>query len=159
MAINVLRTDIQLRMKDPGLTTQVCSSCPINSKASVSWVWRRLNIFQFLSGSTQPFASGYTSTVSKLARCTDRACQDLLMASSCAREDSGWMLGNTTSLKGWSGTGMGCPGRWCSHRPWGVQGMFGCCVEGHGLARTIGKGQMVGLDDPFPTLAILWFYN
>ena len=34
------------------------------------------------------------------------------MASSCAREDSGWMLGNTTSLKGWSGTGMGCPERW-----------------------------------------------
>ena len=31
------------------------------------------------------------------------------MASSCAREDSGWTLGNTTtSLKGWSGTGMGC---------------------------------------------------
>jgi len=30
----------------------------------------------------------------------------------------------------------------------GVQGMFGCCVEGHGLARTTGDGQMVGLDDP-----------
>ena len=40
------------------------------------------------------------------------------MASSCAREDSGWTLGNTTSLKGWSGTGMGCPERWWSHRPW-----------------------------------------
>jgi len=40
------------------------------------------------------------------------------MASSCAREDSGWTLGNTTSLKGWSGTGMGCPRRWWSHRPW-----------------------------------------
>jgi len=25
---------------------------------------------------------------------------------------------------------------------------FGCCVEGHGLARTIGEGRMVGLDDP-----------
>jgi len=34
------------------------------------------------------------------------------MASSCAREDSGWTLGNTTSLKGWSGAGMGCPERW-----------------------------------------------
>ena len=33
------------------------------------------------------------------------------MASSCAREDSGWTLGNTTSLKGWSDTGMGCPER------------------------------------------------
>ena len=38
------------------------------------------------------------------------------MASSCAREGSGWTLGNTTSLKGWSGTGMGCPERWWSHR-------------------------------------------
>ena len=33
------------------------------------------------------------------------------MASSCARVDSGWTLGNTTTLKGWSGTGMGCPER------------------------------------------------
>ena len=40
------------------------------------------------------------------------------MASSCTREGSGWMLGNTTSLKGWSGTGMGCAERWWSHRPW-----------------------------------------
>ena len=24
--------------------------------------------------------------------------------------------------------------------PGGVQGLFGCCVEGHGLARTIGDG-------------------
>jgi len=37
------------------------------------------------------------------------------MASRCAREDSGWMLGNTTPLKGWSGTGMDCPERWWSH--------------------------------------------
>ena len=27
------------------------------------------------------------------------------------RQRSGWMLGNTASLKGWSGTGMGCPER------------------------------------------------
>ena len=37
------------------------------------------------------------------------------MASSCVREGSGWTLGNTTSLKRWSGTGMGCPERWWSH--------------------------------------------
>jgi len=37
------------------------------------------------------------------------------MASSCAREGSGWTLGNTASLKGWSGTGMGWPERWWSH--------------------------------------------
>jgi len=27
------------------------------------------------------------------------------------------------------------------------QGMFECCVEGHGLARTIGDGRIVGMDD------------
>ena len=32
--------------------------------------------------------------------------------------------------------------------PGGVQRAFGCCVEGHGLARTIGDGWMVGLGDP-----------
>ena len=32
--------------------------------------------------------------------------------------------------------------------PAGVQRMFGCCIEGHGLARTIGDGWMIGLDDP-----------
>ena len=32
--------------------------------------------------------------------------------------------------------------------PGGVQREFRCCVEGRGLARTIGEGQMVGLDDP-----------
>lgn len=29
----------------------------------------------------------------------------------------------------------------------GVQGMSGCCVEGHGLVRTIGGRWMVGLHD------------
>jgi len=29
-----------------------------------------------------------------------------------------------------------------------VQGMFGCCVEGHGLVRTVGDGRMIGLGDP-----------
>ena len=32
--------------------------------------------------------------------------------------------------------------------PGGVQRAFGCCVERHGLVRTIGEGRMVGLDDP-----------
>jgi len=32
--------------------------------------------------------------------------------------------------------------------PDGVQGAFGCCVEEHGLVRTIGEGWMVGLGDP-----------
>ena len=42
-------------------------------------------------------------------------------------------------------------------KPGGVQRAFGCCVEGHGLVRTIGDGWMVGLGDPvgLPTLVIL----
>ena len=32
--------------------------------------------------------------------------------------------------------------------PGGVQRTFRCCVEGHGLERTIGDGRIVGLDDP-----------
>jgi len=40
------------------------------------------------------------------------------MASSCARGDSSWTLGNTFSLRAWSGTETGCPGRWWSHHPW-----------------------------------------
>jgi len=66
------------------------------------------------------------------------------MASSCAREGSGWMLGNTTSLTGWSGTGGGGG----VTDPGGVERTFGCCVEGHGSVRNIGEGRMVGLDDP-----------
>jgi len=62
------------------------------------------------------------------------------MASSCTREGSGWTLGNTTSLKGWSGTGMGCPRGGGDTDPRGVQGTFGRCVERHGLLRTIGDG-------------------
>ena len=32
--------------------------------------------------------------------------------------------------------------------PGDVQETCGCGTEGHGLARTIGEGRMVGLDDP-----------
>jgi len=32
--------------------------------------------------------------------------------------------------------------------PGGVHRAFGCCVEGHGLARNTGDGRMVGLGDP-----------
>jgi len=84
------------------------------------------------------------------------------MASSCTREGSGWTLGNTASLKGWSGTGMGCPERWWSHQPWrcsrnvwplcwGTRFSENCCwwVDGW-------TGQSCG---SFPTLVILWFYE
>ena len=68
------------------------------------------------------------------------------MALSCTREGSGWTLGNTTSLKEaleWAAQGGGGV-----TNPGGVQGTFGCCVEGHGLVRTIGDVWMTGLGDP-----------
>ena len=64
------------------------------------------------------------------------------MASSCAREDSGWTLG-----KGAQG---GQALEWAAQRGGGVtdhggvQRVFGCCVEGHGLVRTIGEGRTSG---------------
>jgi len=84
------------------------------------------------------------------------------MASSCAREDSGWMLGNTTSLKGWSGTGMGCTERWWSHWPWWCsKSVWMLCwgtwfSEKHWWRANGWTGWSCG---SFPTLAILWFYE
>jgi len=43
--------------------------------------------------------------------------------------------------------------------PGGVETAFGCCVEGHGLARTIGEGGMVGLDDPVGLFQPYPFYD
>jgi len=43
--------------------------------------------------------------------------------------------------------------------PGGVQGTFGHCVEGHGLARTIGDGWMVGLGDPVGLFQPWLFYD
>ena len=84
------------------------------------------------------------------------------MASSCTREDSGWTLGNTTSLKGWSGTGMGCPERWWSHRAWRCSKSvwmlcWGTLFSGNHWWRANGwTGWSCG---SFPTLAILRFYD
>ncbi len=70
-----------------------------------------------------------------------------------AREGLGWILGNTTSLKEWSGTAWAAQEGGGVTDPGGVQGTFGRCVEGHGLVRTIGDGWMVGLS------AILWVFS
>jgi len=83
------------------------------------------------------------------------------MASSCAREGSGWTLGNTTSLKGWSGTGMGWPERWWSHRPWWCSKSvwtlcWGTWFSGNHWWRA--DGWTGWSCRSFPTLAILWFY-
>jgi len=82
------------------------------------------------------------------------------MDSSCAREGSGWMLGNTTSLKEWSGTGMGCPERWRSHRAWWCSMSIWMLCWGTWFSenywwRTNGwTGWSCG---SFPPFAILWF--
>lgn len=34
------------------------------------------------------------------------------------QEALGWMLGNISPLKGWSGIGVGWPGQWWNHHPW-----------------------------------------
>ena len=75
---------------------------------------------------------------------------------------SGCTLGNTTSLKGWSGTGMGCPERWWSHRPWWCSKSIWMLCWGTWFSKNhwwwvnSWTGWSCG---SFPTLAILWFYD
>ena len=54
-------------------------------------------------------------------------------ASSCAREDSGWTLGNTTSLKGWSE-------RWWSPTLEVFKEHLDVVLSVHGVVRTVGDG-------------------
>jgi len=68
----------------------------------------------------------------------------------------------TTPLKGCSGTGMGCPERWWSHRAWWCSKSiwmlyWGTWFSGNHWGRVNGwTGWSCG---SFPTLAILWFYE
>jgi len=55
------------------------------------------------------------------------------------------MIGSETPKDGASGMQRRRKGVWPSYRGHPYRG---CCVEGHGLARTIDEGRMVGLDDP-----------
>ena len=84
------------------------------------------------------------------------------MASSCAREDSGWTLGNTTCLKGWSGTGTGCPERWWSHWHWWCSKNVWMLFWGTWFSENYwwrANGWTGWSCGSFPTLAILWFYE
>jgi len=54
---------------------------------------------------------------------------------------------------------MGSQGGGGVTNPGGVRRTFGCCVEGHGLARTIGDGWMIGLSDPVGLLQPQRFYD
>jgi len=82
------------------------------------------------------------------------------ITSSCARGDSGWILESISSLKEWSGTGTGCPGRWWSHHPWR------CSRNLYRLYLwTWFSGEILLVNGwldrrscrSFPTLLILWF--
>jgi len=54
------------------------------------------------------------------------------MASHCTRGGSGWLLGNISSQKEWSGRGMGCPGSGGVTIPGGVPDLWRCGMEEHG---------------------------
>jgi len=72
----------------------------------------------------------------------------------------GWTLGTTTPLKEWSGIGMGCPGRWWSHRSWRCsRNIWTLCwrtwfSENHWWWVNGWTGWSCG---SFPTLVIQWF--
>jgi len=76
------------------------------------------------------------------------------MASGCVRGGLGWILGQMSSLREWSGVGTGCPGKWWSCHPWrGSKNMymwhFRTWFSRHGGVRlTIGLDVLRGLFQP-----------
>ncbi|KAK4809894.1 hypothetical protein QYF61_023381 [Mycteria americana] len=77
------------------------------------------------------------------------------MASSCARGDLDWILGNFTSPKGLSSIGPGCPGQWWSRHPWRylkavwMRCLGTWCSGGLGSVRfTVGLHDLKGLFQP-----------
>jgi len=59
------------------------------------------------------------------------------MASSCAGESSGQVLGNTSFQKEWWSIGTGCPGRWWNHSP---EELWRCGTEGRDERAMVGVG-------------------
>ena len=81
-----------------------------------------------------------------------------VVASSCTRGGSGWILGRISSQKEWWCTGTHCLGRCGVTDPGGVEEKGKYCIEWHGLA-----AWWWGVDGwtlaVFPTLMIVWFYD
>jgi len=71
----------------------------------------------------------------------------LVMASSCIRGGSDWILGKISSLQEWSGIGPGCPGQWWSPHPWRGSKNVWMWHFGTWFSRRGGVGVMVGLGD------------
>ena len=71
------------------------------------------------------------------------------MASSCARGDTGWTLGNSSSQKSGQALAQAAQGGGGVTDPGGVQETFRCCIERHGLVGNIGDRWTVELDDLF----------
>ena len=68
------------------------------------------------------------------------------MASSCAREDSGWVLEKLLQ-KGGQALVQAAQGCDRVTIPETIQETFRCCTEGHGLLQTIADRWMLGLDN------------
>jgi len=69
------------------------------------------------------------------------------MASSCVRGGLDEVLGKISLWKEWSGTGIGCPGRWRSPHPWRCLKNLWMWHFRIWFSRNGGVGWMVGLDD------------
>jgi len=69
------------------------------------------------------------------------------MASSYVRGGLDWISGKIFLMKEWSGIGIGCPGKWLSHRPWRCSRNVWIWHFWTFFSRHSGVGLMIGLED------------
>jgi len=70
------------------------------------WWWRVVTLLAVRAAIHRYF--------NNLRKWTDKHLMKTIMASSCIRGGLDWILGKISLLKGWSGIGTGCPGKWSS---------------------------------------------